>query len=156
MSDAKDELVNATKTIRNSIRHGVYDEDERDCAMERLTFIEQHAFPLYTDKDGKPIMGDAVLYGYDGTLWKVDSFECGKLVTHPIHAHRLDDRSVRRDLKPEWLSRERPDTVNSLLKDMRRWIDTHDSDDCGYRAIVGFADRLSALTNDKEHENVKH
>lgn len=67
---------------------------------------------LPVSKDGRHVhVGDTV-YGEDGTPWCVTSIilesSHPSRAMHSVLASRLDDRSIKRALSPEWLTYERP------------------------------------------------
>lgn len=72
--------------------------------------------PPVLDKDGQEIeVGDTV-YGGDGKEWHVTGFDWGG--AYAVAAYHGD---TVRQLKPEWLTHERPDSWERLREDVEQW-----------------------------------
>lgn len=87
-----------------------------ELTAERDRLLEQLDRVWLKDADGKPLHIGYTRYGEDGTEWHVTGFRWGS--SHPVQG--VDGKGRRRDLKPEWLRSEKPDSLGSLLEDVRR------------------------------------
>ena len=95
-------------------------------------------YPPLTSKDGKPIHRGQTLYGEDGQAWKIDRWD----------GHYLWSENDEKRLRPEWLTHESPDSLASVVSDLRKlssdfMSDVYKRDECGY--IDGIADRIEKL-----------
>lgn len=89
--------------------------DEHSAARDELCKLADHVdskmVELPRDKDGKAIHIGDVVYGEDGRKWLVRGIHYGETKhngsVHQVHA--VDEQRRWRDLKPEWLTHERPD-----------------------------------------------
>ena len=66
------------------------------------------------DADGKPVRIGDTRYGEDGTGWRVTGFRWGS--SHPVQG--VDATGRRRDLKPEWLRSEKPDSWERVRSEL--------------------------------------
>lgn len=77
-----------------------------DMTAERDSLLEQLNRVWLKDADGNPLHIGETRYGEDGTGWRVTGFRWGS--SHPVQG--VDATGRRRDLKPEWLRSEQPDS----------------------------------------------
>ena len=99
-------------------------------------------------KDGQPIEVGQVLYGEsDGKGWRVIGFEHG--TTHSVVATSEHSPTVgnvvTRDLKPGWLTHERPDTYEIIADEMRKVIEAR-----AYDELPELAERIKKLAKEGE------
>ena len=71
-------------------------------------------------KDGKPIRVGETVYGEDGKAWHVEGITLGRWARyaedHVVHA--TGDSDQWRDLLPEWLTHERPDSLEQIAREI--------------------------------------
>lgn len=145
----------------------------RDSAddMERNPGVDQHLGPEFlrglTDridtemaelprgKDGKPIHVGETVYGEDGKEWHVEGITLGRWARYAEDhvVHTTGDSGQWRDLLPEWLTNERPDSLERIADEIagaKNWCDRNGI----YNAIIhsisskqldNWADRIRRL-----------
>ena len=127
-----------------------------DTTAERDRLLEQLNRVWLKDADGNPLHIGESRYGEDGTGWRVTGFRWGS--SHPVQGVDKDGR--RRDLKPEWLRSERPDSLGSLLEDVRRGALAYprdritgyleDNHSIGEAVLLDVRDRIEKLVGGSE------
>ena len=118
MSEISDELRKRAKTDYIAKRYG-----EDNWLIHLADRIDAEMMELPRDRDGVPInVGDTV-YGEDGRAWHVEGISLGwwaKWVEgHVVHA--MGDSGQWRDLMPEWLTHERPDSWERIADELEEW-----------------------------------
>ena len=143
----------AMSKISDEIREWCKWCDEHSAACDSLCKladrIDSEMVELPKDADGVPIhVGDTV-YDEDGRAWHVEGISLGRWAKwvegHVVHA--MGDSGQWRDLMPEWLTHERPDSLERIATELEAWCDGADvdRDACDVpRAIVGRIRRLAA------------
>ena len=127
-----------------------------DTTAERDRLLEQLNRVWLKDADGKPLHIGETRYGEDGTGWRVTGFRWGS--SHPVQG--VDKEGRRRDLRPEWLRSERPDSLGSLLEDVRRGALAYprdritgyleDNHSIGEAVLLDVRDRIEKLAGGSE------
>ena len=127
-----------------------------DTTADRDRLLEQLNRVWLKDADGNPLHIGESRYGEDGTGWRVTGFRWGS--SHPVQG--VDGEGRRRDLKPEWLRSERPDSLGSLLEDVRRGALAYprdritgyleDNHSIGEAVLLDVRDRIEKLAGGSE------
>jgi hypothetical protein len=127
-----------------------------DTTADRDRLLEQLNRVWLKDADGRPLHIGESRYGHDGTGWRVTGFRWGS--SHPVQG--VDKEGRRRDLRPEWLSSERPDSLGSLLEDVRRGALAYprdrisgyleDNHSIGEAVLLDVRDRIEKLAGGSE------
>ena len=110
--------------------------------------IDSEMIELPRDRDGVPIhVGDTV-YGEDGRAWHVEGISLGRWAKwvegHVVHA--MGDSGQWRDLMPEWLTHERPDSWGRIAQELEDMSENfRATDQESFSALLDFADRIRRL-----------
>jgi hypothetical protein len=131
MSKISDELRDyGRRLVSNASPFNCTFGDIRAYQDELADRIDAETVELPKDKDGVPIhVGDTV-YGEDGRAWHVEGISLGRWAKwvegHVVHA--MGDSGQWRDLMPEWLTHERPDSFERIADELEAWCDRADVD----------------------------
>lgn len=89
---------------------------ELDRTRESFGDMSRFCIVLPVDMDDQRIRPRDVVYGGDGKEWHVSGIGAGE---HCVKAWRVDEhgRRVNRGLRPEWLTHECPDSLESTADD---------------------------------------
>lgn len=82
--------------------------------------IDDEMVELPKDKDGVPIHAGDVVCGDDGKAWRVHEIVL-LAVTESVRKFSVKavcDDGAKRGLRPEWLSHERPDSLESIADEL--------------------------------------
>lgn len=108
--------------------------------------IDAEMVELPKDADGVPIRVGDTVYGEDGRAWHVEGISLGRWAKwaegHVVHA--MGDSGQWRDLMPEWLTHERPDSLERIAEE----IEKADVDGC-----TDWAGRIRKLAKERKHES---
>lgn len=73
--------------------------------------------PPLLASDGQPIEVGQVLYGGDGRAWEV--YHLDRAAKHPVFGREPGNPGAAREMKPEWLTHEQPDSWERIAEDIR-------------------------------------
>lgn len=112
--------------------------------------IDAEMAELPRGKDGKPIRVGETVYGEDGKAWCVRGVTIGEITWTSRYSRYVirvtNDTNEWRQLKPEWLTHERPDSLERItqeLEDMSEHFRATDKE--SFSALLDFADRIRRL-----------
>ena len=141
-------MAKISDEIREWVRRALADEHmdlrELDALADR---VDRETVELPRDRDGVPIHVGETVYGEDGRAWHVRGVTIGeKSIAHPEHVIRAtSDAEQLRDLKPEWLTHERPDSWERIADELDAWCDSSDVDGDACAKPRTLADRIRKL-----------
>lgn len=109
--------------------------------------IDAEMAELPRGKDGRPIRVGETVYGEDGKPWHVQSITIGELSTTPSRVIRaLNGACERRYLKPEWLTHERPDSLERIAQELDDMSERfRATDEESFSSLLDFAQRIRRL-----------
>jgi len=118
--DYADELMSTGERVRRIVERLEHEMDETNAFVKRVQDAVESGIDLdvfgatYTPypkgKDGKPILLGQKVYGEDGREWTVLRIIIGKR-----HCVVGNDGSETKEMLPEWLAHERPETVRTIV-----------------------------------------
>lgn len=143
-------MAKISDEIREWVRRALADEHmdlrELGALADR---IDAEMAELPRGKDGRPIHVGETVYGEDGRAWHVRGVTIGeKSIAHPEHVIRAtSDAEQLRYLKPEWLTHERPDSLERIADELDEWSEDNrvNGDDEVFRRAGDLADRIRKL-----------
>ena len=123
--------------------------EAHDAFFDIADRIDAETVELPKDADGVPIhVGDTV-YGGDGRAWHVKGISLGRWAKwvegHVVHA--MGDSGQWRDLMPEWLTHELPDSLERIANELEEWSEDNrvNGDREVFDRAADFADRIRRL-----------
>ena len=144
--------------ISDEIREWCKFEDGTECGgfVTKASFnkilaladrIDAEMVELPRDRDGAPIhVGDTV-YSEDGRAWHVEGISLGrwaKQVEGNV-VYAMGDSGQWRYFMPEWLTHERPDSLERIADELEAWCDRVDVDGDACEKPRDIADRIRKL-----------
>lgn len=141
-----------TSDISDELRRLAHDEGVYGDACVGLRDladrIDAEMAELPRGKDGKTIRVGETVYGEDGVAWRVRGVTIIPVtdtwIDRPVRA--TDEFDNWSDLKPEWLTHERPDSWECIaqeLEDASEHFRATDKE--SFSALLDFADRIRGL-----------
>lgn len=148
-------MTKISDEIRSFVKRSY--EDEHMDPRELLALadrMDREMVELPKDKDGRPIIAGDVVYGDDGKVWRVHEIvllavtESGR----KFSVKAVCDDGAKRGLRPEWLSHERPDSLERIANELEAWCDDVDVDGDACDKPRDLAERIRKLAKEDEHE----
>ena len=133
-----------------SIKPGVY-----NCLMTISYRIdaEMVKWPLGADRKSIRVGETVYVYDEDGKAWHVHGVTIGDMSKGAGRNILVtDDSGQWRDLLPEWLTHERPDSWERIADELDAWCDQVDVDGNACGEPRELARRIRRLAEEREHE----